>query len=525
MSAELVELFHFALEDVRPNPFQTRESEDPEHIKQLAESIRAHGLMQIPTGRAISDSEVELAFGHSRLAAYKLLFEQGIEGARYFPVNIKELTDPQMFEMAVAENLERKDLTPIEEAKAMQRYMVDFHKTSAEVGTLFHLSDSAVRNKLRLLGLPEEVQQGLKERKITEGSAREVLTWLELPEDFRLEHSYHLRNWNQKNDKSIDPIIDAVMKGSNSENIHEMVTDVVDRGNRLSEAPWKWDEQLLGDGIFGLCKGCPQKFEREGKAICVNDECFKAKRHAWQQRYLQQASLLSGIPVLESEKDHDHYYLSQFSAYNSSSMNALKKSIAGHCENLRLVFDSSAVSSEKENHLKELGFPNAEILCSKRSGFCTCMKMADRGMEIKAGEDGKLDSETLKEANRLRREQDRLDTELVDAMQAKTAKVIYQALKEGSIEIWFEIARRVDYGMGNELRCRDSVTVSDIQFAIATKLAVANRYNNTPKDMVKEFNKCLKKLGLDPLDWEIEAEPQPAGKTLMEVFDEEGEKE
>ncbi len=175
----------YKLENVLPNPFQTRGQEDPEHVQQLMESIRASGLLQWPVARqSLADpKKVELAFGHSRLAAYKKLYEE--EQPKYkdadtnpyakLPLEIRELNDQQMFELAVRENRDRKDLTPIEEARAMVLYRNKFGKTSAEIGELFQLSDSAVRNRMRLLQLPANVQAEIG-KSIAEGTARILLT-------------------------------------------------------------------------------------------------------------------------------------------------------------------------------------------------------------------------------------------------------------------------------------------------------------------------------------------------------------
>lgn len=183
------------LDRILPNPWQPRESEDPEHIKALALDIAAHGLLQKPVGRIVNGDglpvgewngsfdgrwNVQLAFGHSRLAAYKWLRDvqdnSNIPGDwNYLPVIIQELSDEQMCEMAISENLQRRDLTPIEVAKAMARYRSEFRKTSAEIGALFGLSDSAVRNKMRLVELPEAAQDALESGKITEHAARRLL--------------------------------------------------------------------------------------------------------------------------------------------------------------------------------------------------------------------------------------------------------------------------------------------------------------------------------------------------------------
>jgi ParB family chromosome partitioning protein len=166
----------FPLAQVLPNPFQTREKEDPEHIEKIMKSIKEAGLLQIPVGRLKGEESpglVQLAFGHSRIAAYRELnlTEAGFET---FPVDVRWLTDQQMFELAVRENRDRKDLSPIEEAKAMLIYRQQFGKKSAEIGELFQLSDSAVRNRMRLLDLPTVIQE-MVGKGISEGTARKLL--------------------------------------------------------------------------------------------------------------------------------------------------------------------------------------------------------------------------------------------------------------------------------------------------------------------------------------------------------------
>ncbi len=168
---------------IDPNPYQMREKEDFEHVAKIATSIASMGLMQVPVGRYVGE-RVQLAFGHTRLAAYYLLHEQTLYEQidaspnpwSMMPVGIQELTDQNMFEMGISENMSRKDLTPIEEARAMKIYRDQFGKKSAEIGRLFGLSESAVRNKIRLVELPEEAQTALSSGQISEGTARQLLS-------------------------------------------------------------------------------------------------------------------------------------------------------------------------------------------------------------------------------------------------------------------------------------------------------------------------------------------------------------
>lgn len=178
------------VEIIQANPYQMRDSEDPEHIAKLADSIARDGLLQYPLARpGAHGDQVVLAFGHSRLAAYKLLKERSDRGeittggdltdlAKYhhMPVIVRELSDEQMFIYGTQENIARKNLTPVEEAKLMRIYREKFGKTSAEIGRLFGMSESAVRNKMRLVDLPEAAIAGLNEGKITEVAARRLLS-------------------------------------------------------------------------------------------------------------------------------------------------------------------------------------------------------------------------------------------------------------------------------------------------------------------------------------------------------------
>jgi ParB family chromosome partitioning protein len=130
----------FPLLKIHHNPYQTRTEEDPEVVQRLADSIAAEGMLQLPIGRPLpSDAfHVQLAFGHSRLAAHYLL------GRESMPVEVRELTDRQMAELAIRENRDRSDLSPIEEARAMFAYQRDFGATTDEVGALWGLEASTI---------------------------------------------------------------------------------------------------------------------------------------------------------------------------------------------------------------------------------------------------------------------------------------------------------------------------------------------------------------------------------------------
>lgn len=215
-SPVLFQITDVLLDDIDPNPFQTRSAEDPAHVQQIADSIRSHGLQQAAVGR-IHAGRVQLASGHTRLAAFRLLAQTDPVLYATLPVCLRELTDQQMFEAAVVENNDRKDLTPIEKAKAMRIYAEEFGKTSAEVGALFGgLSDSAVRNYLRLLDLPEAVQEHVGAGALSQATARKLLTAQTVLSSARVENiasdiAAQARTGSVREDK-IDSAIEAGMQ-------------------------------------------------------------------------------------------------------------------------------------------------------------------------------------------------------------------------------------------------------------------------------------------------------------------------
>lgn len=171
------------LPDIKPNPYQPRQQEDPAAIAEIALSIYRQGLMQIPVARPVN-GHYELAFGHTRRAAYELLAvnglpEQGIEPDVRFahmPLHVRELDDRQMFEMAASENVKRQDLNTMELAAAMQRYLDDFSASSREAGELFGVTDATVRGMVRLLNLPAEVQAKVATGEISRNVAQRLVS-------------------------------------------------------------------------------------------------------------------------------------------------------------------------------------------------------------------------------------------------------------------------------------------------------------------------------------------------------------
>ena len=159
---------HLDVLSIDANPFQPREDFGQEETRALVESIEAHGLLQPIVVRRVDD-RYQLVAGERRLRA-------AIEaGWTEVPANIIEADDRETAELAIVENLQRKDLNPLEKAASFQRYLEQYGCTQEELASRLKIDRSTIANLIRLLELPEPVQNSLREGKITQGHARALL--------------------------------------------------------------------------------------------------------------------------------------------------------------------------------------------------------------------------------------------------------------------------------------------------------------------------------------------------------------
>ena len=150
------------------NPYQPRTNFDEAEIADLCDSIRTHGFLQPIVVRPF-DGRYQLIAGERRLRAAQMA------GWERVPVQIREVPDQQMAELAIVENVQRKDLNPIEKAASFKRYMDEYGCTQEEVANRVSIDRSTVANLLRLLELPEEVKGMLCRGDLTAGHARALL--------------------------------------------------------------------------------------------------------------------------------------------------------------------------------------------------------------------------------------------------------------------------------------------------------------------------------------------------------------
>lgn len=193
-------VMNLAITDIDKNPFQTRYVDDDDALEELAESIKANGVVQPILVRPSEDEKGRyvLILGERRLHASKKA------GKREIPSIVRRVSAQQAAEMTIIENLQREDLSPLEQAQAFKVLSEEFNLTQEEIGERVGLSRVSVSNYMRLLRLPREVMQMLGEKRINFAQAKELLKLGD-------------------NDRIAEAALYAVKKGMNIEQIEMLV--------------------------------------------------------------------------------------------------------------------------------------------------------------------------------------------------------------------------------------------------------------------------------------------------------------
>ena len=164
------QVINLSIDDIIPNRFQPREVFKDQALDELALSIKEHGVIQPIIVRPIVNNKYEIIAGERRYKA------STIAGKTTIPAIVRNLDDKETSKQALLENIQRQDLTPIEEARTYQTILSLDNITQEELAKTMGKSQSAISNKLRLLTLPEEVQEALLNSEISERHARSLLT-------------------------------------------------------------------------------------------------------------------------------------------------------------------------------------------------------------------------------------------------------------------------------------------------------------------------------------------------------------
>jgi len=363
------------------NPYQPRKEEDQAVVLEIAQNILHNateefdGLLQVPTVREVGQG-CELAFGHTRLAAFRLLVEQGHGRYKQMRVNVRDLTDLQMFELAVTENIKRRDLNPIEQAEAIHTYQETFGKTSAEAAEFFGVAASTVRGLVRLLNLPEAAREKVRSGEINTQAARALLVVHKLrgeegvadvfermtddgdgpmesvrgallyaDETTRLDHEDEWMNadpfprkyWKPVTKKDIADllIVEDVSELDGKEEDLARLVSYVAGGMDVTDDVFS---MFSPDGLERVrvianppgCLTCPLHAQLDGDHFCGLKACADRKKEAWFSSSAERVSEETGIQVYEKGRDGAFEKLNM---YNGDSAKMFRD---GH-EDLRLM--------------------------------------------------------------------------------------------------------------------------------------------------------------------------------------------
>jgi ParB family chromosome partitioning protein len=165
---EKEDLLSLPIDSLQPNPFQPRHDMDEDSEKELAESIRMHGILQPIVARRVKDG-YEIIAGERRWRASKRV------GLKLVPCVVRGAEDEQMLELALIENIQRKDLDPVEKARGFKEMMGKASVTQEEVSRRIGISRTAVANFLRLLDLPQDILENVSRGTISFGHAKAIM--------------------------------------------------------------------------------------------------------------------------------------------------------------------------------------------------------------------------------------------------------------------------------------------------------------------------------------------------------------
>jgi ParB family chromosome partitioning protein len=190
---------NLALEQIDKNPFQTRYVQDNDNLEELAESIKASGVVQPIVVRPAEEAgRYILILGERRLHASKKA------GKDTIPALIRRVSDQQAAEMTIIENLQREDLSPLEQAQAFKVLSQEFQLTQQEIGERVGLSRQSIANYMRLLKLPREVMEMLAEKRLSFEKAK---TLLSLSTDDQISHAALFAVKNGMNIEQIETLV------------------------------------------------------------------------------------------------------------------------------------------------------------------------------------------------------------------------------------------------------------------------------------------------------------------------------
>lgn len=498
--------FEIPLDLVKENPWQTRPI-NLEKVAELAADIRENGLLQPPVGRVVNLAgelvpwkfwehnnglpgwleatlretgfTVQIAFGHHRLAAYNTLVGDGltpdyVERFGRFPVEIQDLTDEKMAIFGWSENERRGDLSDVEKALAMQRYMTDFGWTQSQVAEKLGISRPAVANKLRTLKLGDSdltrpIYVAWAKGQISERQAMAALPLLDQPAEViaRAEQvDYSYRRPSQ--------VIERIIKGDeSSDRLRVEVQEAVDQGMVVLDGSLFLEEPFEGEGYQAqTCQACPFRIKgKDQRTRCQRPACYEKKNQTWHEKAAAVAMEKSGLPLVV--RPNWNAYKSFYGEDAKAIQHVFETK---RCENMRL--------REGGGGAEIPGVKGYELICLHGDGKrCTCL-----AAELKRRK--KEDPEELAKQEHARQAKD---------LVAQAILALAQALSDQQQGAWYQLAKREFYDF-KEYKIKPETPVQDIIRAFARRM-IENKlpeylYQQDPEQVKKIVEEFFSVMGI-----------------------------
>ncbi|MDN5301123.1 MAG: ParB family transcriptional regulator, chromosome partitioning protein [Thermoanaerobacteraceae bacterium] len=213
------------ISEIRANKNQPRKKFDEEKIRELSDSIKEHGVLQ-PIIVRKKDGGYELVAGERRWRAAQ---KAGIEK---IPAIIKDLSDADVMEIALIENLQREDLNPLEEAEAYKKLIDEFGMTQEELSKRVGKSRSQIANTVRLLNLDEEIKKLISEEKLTAGHARALLAIEDKKERLKIAKKISESNMSVRETEETVKIKTHEKKKNKNQEINPVFIDITEKLQR-----------------------------------------------------------------------------------------------------------------------------------------------------------------------------------------------------------------------------------------------------------------------------------------------------
>lgn len=341
------------IELIDHNPFQKAEYQDSEKVQEIAASLEqnlangtgTNGLLQVPTARKVN-GRYQLAFGHHRHQAFVYLANvKGMGAFQKMPLFIDDLTDLQMFEAMAEENIQRRDISFIEEAEVYSTYMTSFGKTSVQAAERFGKSEEHIRNRVMLLQLPESAKEKARKGELNVSMARDLVSARKLIGDAGVEDaiediqseifdtpreavleaikaSDNTREFDSQHKPWMDekkfPVkhleklshkaVELALALDDDKSFHKEIHQLVEALNTGQEIdaqalPFKKEEleraRLLANPP--ACTACPLHTIFDGDHFCGLKACFERKEKAWAKAKVEALWKDLGIPLYVNE--------------------------------------------------------------------------------------------------------------------------------------------------------------------------------------------------------------------------------